>query len=116
MPIEDITCDKCRELLGRKEDLEIIDVREPNEYEVIRVRHSKLIPLRELSSRLDEINWDKEVVFICRSGNRSRSAAQAVALRGKSVKNLSGGLCGCYGKGGCDEIEILADRIKEYFC
>ena len=51
--------------------LEIIDVREINEFNELRIKWSKLISIWELENKLSEINWDKEVIFICRSWSRS---------------------------------------------
>lgn len=75
-----------------KESLEIIDVREKEEYDLIKIKGSKLIPLSQISSRLDEIDWNKKVVFVCRSGSRSGYVAQMLAQSGKDVINLSGGV------------------------
>lgn len=51
--------------------LELIDVREESEFNQIKIKWSKLIPISKLWERLNEINWDKEVIFICRTWARS---------------------------------------------
>ncbi len=53
------------------ENLELIDVREPEEFSQIKIKWSKLIPISELWNSLDKINWKKDVIFICRTGFRS---------------------------------------------
>jgi sulfur dioxygenase len=79
----------------RADEIQIIDVREPAEFTdaLGRIAGARLIPLSELSSRLDEIDPARPVVTVCRSGARS---AQAVVLLQKSgfadVANLAGGM------------------------
>ena len=76
-------------------DVQLIDVREPNEYSgpLGHIRGARLIPLGELSGRSNEIECDRPVVAVCRSGARS---AQAVVLLQKAgyskVANLAGGM------------------------
>lgn len=55
----------------------LVDVRELNEVPVF--PRAKRIPLSELHLRVDELTTDKEIAFVCRSGNRSRQAAQLLA-------------------------------------
>lgn len=75
-----------------KDNLEIIDVREENEYRVVRVENSKLIPMGEILNNLDKIDWNKKVVLICRSGARSGYVAQILDGLGKKVINMAGGI------------------------
>ena len=68
--IVNINARQLRNLLENEpEKVEIIDVREPEEYESVHIKGSKLIPMNELVRRIKEINWNKEVVFVCRSGS-----------------------------------------------
>lgn len=74
--------------------VEIVDVREKHEWDALHFRGSKLIPVFGVSNRLDEIDWDKTVVFVCRSGARSGYAAGMID--GKyDVLNLAGGISAC---------------------
>lgn len=57
--------------LNNREELELIDVREKYEFDQIRIKWSKLIPLREVRAHLKSIDWTKKVIFICRTGARS---------------------------------------------
>jgi rhodanese-related sulfurtransferase len=115
MPVIDISAEELREMLKNKKDqTKIIDVREPEEYAIIRIKGSKLIPMGELMNRLDEIDWSKEVIFVCRSGNRSRHMAEIAGI-GKEVKNLKHGIYECYASGKNNNLEIDEAMIGEYF-
>ncbi|KKS26190.1 MAG: Rhodanese domain protein [Parcubacteria group bacterium GW2011_GWC2_42_6] len=122
MPVENISAENLRKILrNKKAAVELIDVREPDEYQFMRIKGSKLIPMGELVSRLDEINWDKEVVFICRSGSRSALMADlAASLAKKNIKNLQYGIYECFkdGRGEFLEGEFLAgdkESAANYF-
>src|SRR5499427_5363677 len=57
------------------ESFELIDVREPFEFEIARIDGAKLIPLREIAERLDELKREQPIVLHCHSGMRSAQAA-----------------------------------------
>src|SRR5690625_5321287 len=63
------TNDQVEAKINDKESI-ILDVREPAEYAMQHIPNSTLIPLGELENRLDEIDKDKTVYVICRTGNR----------------------------------------------
>lgn len=86
------TAEFISKLKNERDKLEIIDVREPHEFSSVRIKGSKLMPMRELGERLSEIDWSKEVVFICRSGARSGHVANVLASAGYKPINLSGGI------------------------
>ena len=70
----------------------LLDVREHYEWREGHARGARHLPLGELSQRLSEIPTDREVLVICRSGNRSRSAAGLLQRAGyKQVVNVRGG-------------------------
>lgn len=70
----------------------VVDVREPWEYRQGHVPGAVLIPLGQLSSRLNELDPERPVAVICASGNRSQSAAALLGQKGfKTVYNVSGG-------------------------
>lgn len=70
----------------------ILDVRQPEEYQQGHVPNAKLIPLGELESRISEIPDDTTVYVICRSGNRSKTAAGILSKNGKTdERNVEGG-------------------------
>jgi rhodanese-related sulfurtransferase len=71
----------------------LLDVREPWEYEKARINGATLIPMREVPSRLGQIDEGKEVVAICHHGGRSMQVAMFLEKQGfKRVHNLVGGI------------------------
>jgi len=71
----------------------LLDVREPWEWNLCRLPGAILIPMRELPTRLQELNKDVETVVICHHGVRSFHAARYLETTGFSdVVNLSGGV------------------------
>ncbi|MDQ6694106.1 MAG: rhodanese-like domain-containing protein [Chloroflexota bacterium] len=73
--------------------LQIVDVREAQEYVEAHVEGSTLIPLGQLSTRLGELREDQPVVAMCRSGNRSSVAVSMLLRAGfRDVSNLEGGI------------------------
>lgn len=115
MSIQDINAQDLRELIKNKKDnLEIIDVRQPDEYKIIHIKGSKLISMDEVQARLDDIDWNKEVVFICRSGSRSKLVASLIS-GGREVKNLRYGIYECYADGKGENLEIDKEMIERYF-
>ncbi|MFT9849669.1 rhodanese-like domain-containing protein [Aneurinibacillus sp. REN35] len=72
--------------------LNLIDVREDDEYASGRIPGAKHIPLGQIPARLHELDKDKEYIMVCRSGNRSGMASEWLAERGYRVKNMVGGM------------------------
>ncbi len=71
----------------------ILDVREPNEYQINRIAGSTLIPLGELPRRYAELPRDREIVALCKMGGRSAKAQDFLKSVGfTKVKNLRGGI------------------------
>jgi len=71
----------------------VIDVREQYEYDEGHIPGVTLIPLGSIPNRLNEIPTDKEVVFVCRSGNRSNQATQFLQQQGfDNIHNMLGGM------------------------
>jgi molybdopterin/thiamine biosynthesis adenylyltransferase/rhodanese-related sulfurtransferase len=78
--------------LGRGDDLFILDVREPHEYQICNLG-GHLIPLGELSRRVNELDSSREIVAHCRSGKRSAEAVEFLRSAGfRKVLNLKGGI------------------------
>lgn len=72
---------------------QLLDVREPWEYELVRLPDALLIPLAELPSRLRELDADRPVIVYCHHGIRSWHAACFLVRNGFSqVINLAGGI------------------------
>jgi molybdopterin/thiamine biosynthesis adenylyltransferase/rhodanese-related sulfurtransferase len=79
--------------MDAKEDFFLLDVREPNEYQIGKIPGSTLIPLGEVPRRVSEIPRDKEIVVHCKMGGRSAKAAAFLRQQGYTrVKNLKGGI------------------------
>jgi len=79
--------------IDAKEDFFLLDVREPNEYQIGKIPGSTLIPLGEVPRRYQEIPRDKEIIVHCKMGGRSAKAAAFLRQQGfKNVKNLKGGI------------------------
>jgi adenylyltransferase/sulfurtransferase len=92
--MEEITASELKQRIDRGDDLQIIDVREPNEYEIARIPGTKLIPLGQVTQRMGEIDEGRETVVHCKGGARSARAIEALAgagFKGKLV-NLKGGI------------------------
>jgi len=71
----------------------LVDVREPNEYQINRIPGSELIPLGDIPKRYGELNPEDELVMQCKSGVRSGKAADFLRSVGfKRVLNLKGGI------------------------
>jgi sulfur-carrier protein adenylyltransferase/sulfurtransferase len=89
----DITSVELKQRLDRGEKLRIIDVREPNEYQINRIPGSELIPLGDVPKRHGELNPEEEIVVHCKVGGRSAKAADFLRSVGfKRVLNLKGGI------------------------
>lgn len=71
----------------------VLDVREPQEFEMGHIEGATLIPLGSLPEHLAEVPKDKPVVVVCRSGNRSGRAAAFLKEQGfTNIENLTGGM------------------------
>jgi rhodanese-related sulfurtransferase len=75
----------------RAEGAHVIDVRQPDEYDEAHVPGVQLIPLGEVSERLDELPPDGVLYIICRSGARSLRAAEFLTENGREAVNVAGG-------------------------
>jgi rhodanese-related sulfurtransferase len=78
--------------LHERGEIELIDVREPEEWDAGRIAGSRHVQLTELSAQADSLPRDRPIVFVCRSGSRSAMATQAFAGAGFDAHNMSGGL------------------------
>lgn len=68
---QEITYGALEMLLQNETDIELIDVREQQEYDMIRIPGAKLIPLSVFASRASEIDYGRPVYIFCRTGTRS---------------------------------------------
>lgn len=86
------TTEEVKKRLDNNEDIEIIDVREPQEWAAGRIPQAKHIPLGEIPQRIQELDPKKETILVCRSGNRSGMAAEFLSQQGYNVINMRGGM------------------------
>jgi adenylyltransferase/sulfurtransferase len=79
--------------MDASEAFQLIDVREPFEFEIARIDRAKLIPLGEIAERADELQREQPIVVHCHSGRRSAQAVRLLKQRGfANVYNLEGGI------------------------
>jgi adenylyltransferase/sulfurtransferase len=91
--IPETTVEELKSTLDRGDDVYVLDVREPNEYQICRIEGSTLIPLGELASRTAELDRDRDIVVHCKMGGRSAKAVALLQERGFTrVRNLKGGI------------------------
>jgi sulfur-carrier protein adenylyltransferase/sulfurtransferase len=92
--MEEITAIELKQRLDNGDDIQIIDVREPHEYEIGQIPNSTLIPLGQVLNRMNEIDPDRETVVHCKMGGRSAKAIDALVRSGFPGKlvNLAGGI------------------------
>ena len=91
--IPDISPHELKRRMDAGERFELIDVREPFEYEIAQIDGAKLIPLGEIAERLDELKREQPIIVHCHSGMRSAQAVRLLQQRGfAKVYNLEGGI------------------------
>ena len=88
----EIQPEELKRRLDAGEDIYILDVREPHEYQICNL-NGHLIPLGDLPKRMNELDSSREIVAHCRSGVRSGKAVDFLRQAGfRKVKNLAGGI------------------------
>ena len=73
-------------------DFDLIDVREPYEWNIARLPGARLIPLGTIPAAMTSLDPTREIVVYCRSGVRSADAARQLQAAGFRVSNLAGGI------------------------
>ncbi|MDQ2746825.1 MAG: rhodanese-like domain-containing protein [Acidobacteriota bacterium] len=91
--MQEITAAELKEKMDAGE-VQLIDVRQPDEFAFAKIEGAKLIPLGEIVGRMDELDDSKELIVQCKSGGRSAYAIQYLAQAGYTGKmaNLKGGI------------------------
>ena len=90
--IGDMTPEELKERLDRGDNLFVLDVREPHEYQICNLG-GHLIPLKELPQRMVELDPAREIVVHCKMGGRSAKAVEFLKQQGfTNVHNLVGGI------------------------
>ncbi len=88
-----VTPEELHDELAAADPPMLLDVREPNEWEIVHLPNAHLIPRGELADRLNELTSARRVVVYCRTGGRSAQATQLLIDLGfANVRNLTGGI------------------------
>ena len=91
--VPEIAVEKLKQRLDRGDGVFVLDVREPNEFQICRIEGSTLIPLGQLPARAQELDVNREIVVHCKMGGRSAKAVALLRERGfTNVHNLTGGI------------------------
>jgi adenylyltransferase/sulfurtransferase len=92
--MQEITVSELKARLNAGEDIQLIDVRQPDEYAFAKIDGAKLIPLGEIMSRMNELDAERDIVIHCKMGGRSARAIMALEQAGfkGTLMNLVGGI------------------------
>lgn len=73
-------------------EIEVLDVRDPEEWDSGHIPGAHWIPLGDLDLRIDELDFGKEWICVCHIGERSAQAADLLVQEGIKAGNLRGGM------------------------
>jgi adenylyltransferase/sulfurtransferase len=92
--MQEITATELKGRMDAGDDIQLIDVRQPDEYAFAKIEGAKLIPLGEIIKRMGELDENRETVVHCKMGGRSARAIEALQAAGfkGEMKNLKGGI------------------------
>ena len=92
--MQEITATELKAAMDSGADIQLIDVRQPDEYSTAKIEGAKLIPLGEIIARMNELDPTRETVIHCKMGGRSARAIDALERSGfkGNMKNLVGGI------------------------
>ncbi len=92
--MKEITVKDLKAKMDAGEDIQLIDVRMPDEWAVAKIEGATLIPLPEILQRMGELDSSKEIVVHCKMGGRSARAIEALQRAGfdGEMANLVGGI------------------------
>jgi sulfur-carrier protein adenylyltransferase/sulfurtransferase len=94
---KEITVEQVKQMLDKKHDFKLVDVREPSEYRICKIEGAELIPLGDIEakdvSRFTGLNTDDEIVLHCKAGVRSMKALRVLEEMGfHNLKSMRGGI------------------------
>lgn len=93
LPVLEITPIELAAKLARKDDFDLLDVREPHEYAIAQIPGARLVPLGGLADAIPSLDRDRDIVIHCRSGARSAKAVRQLQAAGFTrVWNVVGGI------------------------
>jgi sulfur-carrier protein adenylyltransferase/sulfurtransferase len=92
--MQEITASELKQLMDEGADIQLIDVRQPDEYAFAKIEGAKLIPLGDIIRRMDELDETREIIIHCKMGGRSSRAIEALQQSGfkGNMRNLRGGI------------------------
>lgn len=91
-PVSQIDPAKLAERLDRQDPLVVLDVREPHEVAAGHLPGALCIPMGQVAQRAHELPADRDIVVVCRSGNRSAFVCRQLAEQKLTALNLRGGM------------------------
>tara|TARA_A100001015_G_C14812614_1_gene641393 strand:+ start:503 stop:829 length:327 start_codon:yes stop_codon:yes gene_type:complete len=90
---KNITPQELKDKLVAKQKMMVLDVREPEEFEICHINGSILVPLSEFSDHLADFDKTQEYIVVCKDGDRSTEAIQILSKNGFcNLSNLDGGI------------------------
>ena len=91
--VREVTVQQLAQLITSGADFDLIDVREPYEYDIVNI-NGRLIPKGEIKDHVDEISRQRQVVVHCRSGKRSADVVRELQDKYgfENLYNLKGGV------------------------
>ena len=94
MSMTEISPPEAAELLsGSPDDYLLVDVREPVELQIASLSNAVHIPMGNIPERLDELDREKTIICLCKSGGRSAQVGHYLVQQGfEKVVNLTGGI------------------------
>lgn len=78
--------------LSTRDDVQVVDVREHDEWTAGHIAGARHIPLGQLGSRVGELDPQRPIAVVCRSGSRSSRAVAALVAAGLPAQNVDGGM------------------------
>jgi len=94
----DVDAERAKELIDEG-DVQLVDVREPYEWDAGRIAGARHVELERLASEAESLDRDRPVLFYCRLGARSGMAANAFRRAGYNAYSLNGGLTAWHERG-----------------
>lgn len=89
---QEISPEQAKQLIDSDKTLQLIDVREQDEYDQGYIKGTTLIPMSQFVQRMGEIDKSRTVLLYCAVGSRSAQAGQVLAQNGYKVYNIANGL------------------------
>ena len=92
--MQEVTATELKRQMDSGKDVQLIDVRQPDEHEFAKIKGAKLIPLGDIVKRMGELDANREVIVHCKAGGRSAQAIEMLKRSGFTgdLKNLKGGI------------------------